>query len=604
MWITRVRVTGGFLGGLDLVFGRGLNVVIGARGSGKTTLLELLRHALGAEHADRHNDARRREFITAVLGSGQVVLDIEIAGVVHQVVVDADGRGRERELGSSILVLGQNELEDIASDAASRMRLLDLRGRNGLSKPPSNAAEQTRTLVELRTRLSELTEPLNRKTVLENDRQLYRAQIAAVLDKSSIALTEDRAAISRIEEDLSRLAIDDAAATTARQYLQEIDSLQTRGFAATDRVAHALANSVRFAETSGLTAQLRAPLERLKDATAEVSRALDRAIADVERESEAARERLIPLRERLDQAEAGLGELSARLHSVESQLRDIEQVEARVHEVDAEYEFVRAERAQTFADIEEYEERLFERRIAVAEEITRSVSHNVIVVVEHLADSSEFRRTLTEAVRGSHTRSQVIDSVTDRVLPRLLLEYVESGDVEGLANTAAISLEQAARLLTALSESSLPRLAELTLDDRVDFLLRDGAVEKSVDSLSTGQKCAVTLPIVLSERDRSLVLDQPEDHLDNAYLVDHIVTGMVHRTKSGVQTIVATHNANIPVLGAAGRVVQLESDGAHGYVKALGAFDEVPIVRAITGLLEGGSEAFERRAAFYAEHQW
>lgn len=146
-------------------------------------------------------------------------------------------------------------------------------------------------------------------------------------------------------------------------------------------------------------------------------------------------------------------------------------------------------------------------------------------------------------------------------------------------------------------------LAEATLDDRVDFRLIDGAVQKSVEDLSTGQKCAVTLPIVLTEGSRILILDQPEDHLDNAYLVKNIITSLTMREQRNAQTIVATHNANIPVLGSAELVLSLESDGTRGFIANLGSFEEQPIVETITGLMEGGREAFLRRADFYAEHE-
>ena len=148
----------------------------------------------------------------------------------------------------------------------------------------------------------------------------------------------------------------------------------------------------------------------------------------------------------------------------------------------------------------------------------------------------------------------------------------------------------------------LAGLAEISLTDSVDFRLRDGSVDKSVDLLSTGQKCAVTLPIILSEQERTLILDQPEDHLDNAYLVKNVVAGLVARSRNGAQTIVATHNANIPVLGSAENVVVLTSDGKRGTVSLRGEYEQDDIVETITGLMEGGREAFARRSAFYTEH--
>jgi ABC-type protease/lipase transport system fused ATPase/permease subunit len=107
---------------------------------------------------------------------------------------------------------------------------------------------------------------------------------------------------------------------------------------------------------------------------------------------------------------------------------------------------------------------------------------------------------------------------------------------------------------------------------------------------------------VISERERSLILDQPEDHLDNAFLVSNVVSALLARTESGAQTIVATHNANIPVLGSADTVVVLGSDGTTGSVEVQGPFDDDAVVDRITQLMEGGRAAFARRSSFYAEH--
>lgn len=107
----------------------------------------------------------------------------------------------------------------------------------------------------------------------------------------------------------------------------------------------------------------------------------------------------------------------------------------------------------------------------------------------------------------------------------------------------------------------------------------------------------------MSERDRSLILDQPEDHLDNAFLVSNVVNGLVGRTLGGAQTIVATHNANIPVLGAADKVIVLHSDGTTGAVDVQGPFDVPDVVDRITRIMEGGREAFARRSYFYSQYE-
>ena len=117
-----------------------------------------------------------------------------------------------------------------------------------------------------------------------------------------------------------------------------------------------------------------------------------------------------------------------------------------------------------------------------------------------------------------------------------------------------------------------------------------------------GQRCTVVLPLLLAESRDAVLLDQPEDHLDNAFIVDTLVEAVRERARTG-QVIVATHNANIPVLGDAQQVVVMASDGRHGFVTTLAPLEDDAAVEAITTLMEGGREAFARRAEFYRRHE-
>jgi predicted ATPase len=109
------------------------------------------------------------------------------------------------------------------------------------------------------------------------------------------------------------------------------------------------------------------------------------------------------------------------------------------------------------------------------------------------------------------------------------------------------------------------------------------------------------LPIVLQHDERVLVIDQPEDHIDNAFITDSLIKAIRARSPHS-QLIVSTHNANIPVLGDAKLVVQLTSDGRNGSVEVCSPLDDDVAVDAITSLMEGGIDAFRKRAAFYDAH--
>jgi ABC-type cobalamin/Fe3+-siderophores transport system ATPase subunit len=136
----------------------------------------------------------------------------------------------------------------------------------------------------------------------------------------------------------------------------------------------------------------------------------------------------------------------------------------------------------------------------------------------------------------------------------------------------------------------------------VDFALLDGQLYKTTGQLSTGQRCTVVLPLVLAQSAQLTILDQPEDHLDNAFIVETLIRAVIRR-KANSQLLIATHNANVPVLGEAERVIVLSSDGRHGAVDHVGPLDTSDIVASITALMEGGEEAFRRRAEFYGRRR-
>lgn len=604
MWISRIRVTGGFLDGLDLTLSDGLNVIIGPRGAGKTSLLELLRHGMGARHADASSEKSRAAFLRAVLGSGEVVIDVEDEGNGRRLVVDAAGGGQRSEMSGSVLVLGQNELEEIASSGASRLNLLDLRAGTVAVDPDfDRVPELTAEIFHLRQQLSERQEESEKRERLLNDRAQLQLVEESLLGGTGAHLTARREHLRAAEErvvitDQDLQSIDEAE-LQLREILGEVEGRaeqmqrlaeRVASVSSAARIAPGIADAVDLART--VTRLLATSRDQLQAARVKTM------AANLE-----ARESAAPIREELERAEAGLGRLTAQLRNVEASLMGLEENDLRVRELEGRVRSLVLQREEVLNRVEALQEADFTRRDRVARVTTSQIASNVLVAVDHLADAEPLRNFLSATLRGSSIRSTTIDAVVDSVLPRQLLAIVETGEAGALASVAGIPLDRASKVVEALRRpQALSDLSTVRLLDSVDFRLRDNGVVKSVDQLSTGQKCAVTLPIVLSEKRRTLILDQPEDHLDNAFLVKNVVAGLLDRSKAGAQTIVATHNANIPVLGEARNVVVLASDGTRGQVDSQGGFDTEIIVDRVTSLMEGGREAFARRSAFYLEH--
>jgi ATPase subunit of ABC transporter with duplicated ATPase domains len=214
----------------------------------------------------------------------------------------------------------------------------------------------------------------------------------------------------------------------------------------------------------------------------------------------------------------------------------------------------------------------------------------------------EYVSALAASLRGSGLRyTELAERIAETYSPQEIALLVEQRNLSELSNTLGITDERSLRLCDALRGQAGTTLFTTTVEDDIRIELMDGTDYKGIDFLSMGQRCTAVLPIILQHTERIIVLDQPEDHLDNAFVVGTLVKAIIGRS-SGAQTIVASHNPNIPVLGDATQVIHLDSDGSRCFARFSGPVDAPQIVDAITTTMEGGREAFRRRAAFYAEH--
>ncbi|MFN3487290.1 MAG: AAA family ATPase, partial [Planctomycetota bacterium] len=128
---------------------------------------------------------------------------------------------------------------------------------------------------------------------------------------------------------------------------------------------------------------------------------------------------------------------------------------------------------------------------------------------------------------------------------------------------------------------------------------------QKLEELSTGQKATAVLLLLLLESDAPLVVDQPEDDLDNRFITEGVVPKM-REEKRRRQFVFATHNANIPVLGDAELIVGLTASGEAGQEgrarmpkEHMGSIDARPVRELVEEVLEGGREAFEMRRLKY-----
>ena len=183
-----------------------------------------------------------------------------------------------------------------------------------------------------------------------------------------------------------------------------------------------------------------------------------------------------------------------------------------------------------------------------------------------------------------------------RPSPARLLETLEAGLLARTGMSEAVQ----ATFRECLSVSKQRELAAIRCRDRylIELGMDDGSYRR-LDDLSGGQRVSVLLSLLLETNDdRPLVIDQPEDELDNRFLFETVLPAL-KRLKGRRQIIVATHNPNIVVNGDADQVIQLEATANRGRVACAGAIEEPAVRDAIVRTVDGGDEAFRLRRLKY-----
>ena len=134
-------------------------------------------------------------------------------------------------------------------------------------------------------------------------------------------------------------------------------------------------------------------------------------------------------------------------------------------------------------------------------------------------------------------------------------------------------------------------------DIQLEYFTNAG-IWKPLSNASAGQKTAAILTLILSDGNKPLILDQPEDDLDN-YLIYDLVVDQLRKSKESRQIITVTHNANIPVNGDSEVIIVMDSETKYLSPKQIGTIEDIEIKKSVCSIMEGGTDAFNMRSKRY-----
>ena len=107
------------------------------------------------------------------------------------------------------------------------------------------------------------------------------------------------------------------------------------------------------------------------------------------------------------------------------------------------------------------------------------------------------------------------------------------------------------------------------------------------------------MTILLNQEFGPLIIDQPEDDLDNKVI--HQITENIIAAKHKRQLIFSSHNANIAVNGDAELILTFDhnSTKSSGEIISSGSIDKEEIKIQVKEIMEGGIKAFDLRKTKY-----
>jgi ABC-type dipeptide/oligopeptide/nickel transport system ATPase subunit len=662
--IRELRVKSSLTGGdpIVIVLNPGLTAFVGGRGSGKTAMLEYLRFGLGRTEIDigeRDEPLRGREakLIEDTLGDGCVELVIEREGVTEtwrrmlahrETITMTDSDGLEHAL----------TLEE--ARRRFRARAFYQKGLSTTMNDPATAADQITGIAaaEALDRRREIDQQIqNTKravtTALQQLAAHWQVQLERKQAKERVADLKTR--IDAIADLLKKEGVSPEAFATieaapvytrAKAYLTEVKRVITADTGRIKTLSDGLlpVEIARYegvgtfdeltafnTELSNLKQEAYVKLEEVADILASLD--LLHGTTNSAFGAEAA-EFEVKYNEAVQQQAKHSALLNENTRLV-GELRAAEETEARA--AARELDTVVAIRA--FADVSNDLKNLLTTRRTILEEAANQVagksSHMLKARLKRDPVPIEYIDSLRDLMEGSHIHDMmercttwITDALKDdadswNTICNGVLEAYQAKIAAGsppepgeelagnihdvIFDGTGLTPQQNRRIYRNMDDTTVSAIVSAVPKDFIVMTyIDDVGREYPFQLASPGQQASALLELLLNQHAGTLIIDQPEDDLDNRIIMN--IVDLIRTSKSRRQLIFATHNSNIVVNGDADKIVVLKSgqpvlppnpNAPKIQIDEDGAIETPAIRTLITRVMEGGREAFDLRGRKY-----
>jgi len=605
---------GKFLEGFNVSFSPELNLVIGPRGSGKTAFIEALRYTLGLEPPSEEGRRMHERIVEKVIGSGgkckltlktKEGVQYEIERIFNETPrVYRISNGQREELNlmpadilsrAPVFIYGQKEIYYISQDINLKEKFIDRFAGEELKKQIEESEDIKRQIkikwreyLDLEEKVSKKEEIQKQLEAIEDELRTFKEQkIADKLEKDRKYVREE-SRLREIKDSLDALE-------------ELLSTFKDDSEISFEKLIHVKGeiNKDLFSQFTNVAAEKRQiwqeEIRQLEKIIADLLEEYERIYTSWQEKRKTVIDELADIRKTIKgplKPERYI-ELERRKAILSPQLTEIKRYDEKKKDIEEEIRKLLSSLKDSW-----YQEWLIRDR--KAKELSKKIGKLVEWKVAFKGNKKEFVRRLKEIFGGLRIREEdfikLVDFFSDGI--ELYESLMKNDSPPPKVKVTQSVWDKMRRFIKNNPENALSLLL-IRVPDMVDFSLLIENRHIPSDDLSVGQRCTAIILTLLVESDSPLLIDQPEDDLDNTIIYEGLIKKL-WEYKSKRQFIFTSHNANIPVNGDAELIVSLGSPKENKVmIHAVNPLDDPLIRKDILEVMEGGEDAFRKREEKY-----
>lgn len=592
-YIKSIQFDGGKLDKVHIDFSPELNNLIGIRGSGKSSILEIIRYSLGIPLSKTAIDSKyKNDLIQYILGSGgKSILTLVNKQKAEYRIEKIYGqkedifKGDILQPGISLdaifdypVYFGQKDLSNKDVDFESDLihRLIGTKVKT--TQDMINAKKR-----EVENLIVEINKLRNLKSVKEEVEILINNSLHQLSIYKEKGIDEKLKQQTKFDEDISKV---EQIKNSADNYLKELCSvINNYEYLFSQKISGSELNREIFDEISELYSSLKSEFEKLNRVhsnSALLGKKINDVFVKISEKKEGLKEEFAKIKREIDDDSINPDEFLKLNRQIEmSKLTLIEIDKSEVKRIDLKNLLL-----EKLVELNNLWLEKFRILEAEVDKINKS-GNKLSINITFKGRKDKFLEKITQMCKGTGITKTAYQKISDGYN-----DFIEIHKDHSLLKVI-LNENQIADFNKRFSENMI-ELLTFEVENKIVISYNS----KLLENHSLGQRASALILFLLAQKDNDiLIIDQPEDDLDNQTIYDEVIKE-IKKLKGNMQFIFATHNANIPVLGDSEKVIACFFDEMGINVHS-GNVDDYQTQKSIVDIMEGGNEAFNRRKNIY-----